>query len=285
MNTGIETLAPARTPAANGRRITARIKFLVKGRGVETAFFSGAGLAVLLGLWWIGGFLIATNPDTSSFAGFAPGPAFAALGDILVGGGVWEMIGPSLYRIGTGLFWAVLVGVPTGIVIGRYARLGRAAHTPFQFLRMISPLAWMPITILVFETWDGAIVFLISAAAVWPIVFATANGLRKIDPQWFKVARNLGGRELQVLRHVVLPAIAQDVLTGIRLALGISWVVLVPAEYLGVTSGLGYGINDARDTLEYDRLAAIVVLIGAIGFVLDGLCLAAIKHFNWQQAD
>ncbi len=281
MTAGIETLATLRTNPRIGRRIIS----LVKGSGIETALFTAAGIAVLLGLWWIGGFLIATNPETSSFAGFAPGPAFAALADIVLGGTVWEMTGPSLYRIGAGLLWATVLGVPTGIIIGRYALLRRAAHTPFQFLRMISPLAWMPITILVFETWDGAIVFLISAAAVWPIIFATANGLRKIDPQWFKVARNLGGRELQILRHVILPAIAQDMLTGVRLALGISWVVLVPAEYLGVTSGLGYSINDARDTLEYDRLAAVVVLIGAIGFLLDGLCVLAIKHFNWQRAD
>ena len=244
-----------------------------------------AGILTLLGLWWLGGVLIAANPDTTSFAGFAPVPALAALTDILLGGGLWDMAGPSLSRIGFGLAWAAAVGIPIGVAVGRYAAFRRASHTPFQFLRMISPLAWMPIAVLAFATWDAAIVFLIAAAAIWPIIFATANGLRRIDPQWLKVARNLGGHEIQVLRHVVFPAIAQDVLTGIRLALGVAWIVLVPAEYLGVTSGLGYSINDARDTLEYDRLAAIVVLIGAIGFLLDGLCVLAIKRVNWRRAD
>lgn len=87
-----------------------------------------------------------------------------------------------------------------------------------------------------------------------------------------------------MLTTVILPAIAVDILTGVRLALGVAWVVLVPAEYLGVTSGLGYAINDARDTLEYDRLSATVVVIGVIGFALDTLCQKAITRLNWMKS-
>ena len=87
---------------------------------------------------------------------------------------------------------------------------------------------------------------------------------------------------MALLRYILLPAIAQDVLTGIRLALGVAWIILVPAEYLGVTSGLGYAINDARDTFEYDRLTAIVLAIGAIGFVLDGFLVMLIRRASWQ---
>jgi NitT/TauT family transport system permease protein len=152
-------------------------------------------------------------------------------------------------------------------------------------LRMISPLAWMPIAVLAFATWDSAIVFLIGIAAVWPITFATANGLRKVDPAWFRTARNLGARPSHMLFVIILPAIAGDVLTGIRLALGVAWIVLVPAEYLGVTSGLGYAINDARDTLEYDRLAATVVVIGAIGFALDLVCQRLIARASWAREE
>jgi NitT/TauT family transport system permease protein len=139
----------------------------------------------------------------------------------------------------------------------------------------------MPIAVLMFATWDGSIVFLIAAAAIWPIVFATAAGVKRIDPVWLAMARNLGGRTLSVLRAIVVPAVAQDILTGLRLALGVAWIVLVPAEFLGVTSGLGYAINDARDTLSYDRLAALVVLIGLIGYVLDALISAAIRRAHW----
>jgi len=136
--------------------------------------------------------------------------------------------------------------------------------------------------VLAFATWDAAIVFLIAVAAVWPVTFATANGLRKMDPQWFKVARNLGADPIDRLRYIILPAIGQDVLTGVRLALGVAWIVLVPAEYLGVTSGLGYAINDARDTFEYDRLTAIVLAIGAIGLTFDALCVLLIRRCSWQ---
>ncbi len=244
--------------------------------------YPAAGIATMLFLWWIGGWAIASNPDTASFADFAPEPAFVRLGDLITSGYAWQAAGPSLERIGLGLLWATLIGVPIGVAIGLYAAVREISHVPFQFLRMISPLAWMPIAVLAFETWDSAIVFLIVAAAVWPILFSTAQGVRRIDPLWFKVAKNLGADGFQMLQRIILPAIGQDIFAGIRLAVGVAWIVLVPAEYLGVTSGLGYAINDARDTLEYDTLAAMVVVIGVIGFLLDGICVSLIKRFSWH---
>lgn len=243
------------------------------------------GVLGLYALWSLGGAVVAEDPDMYAFADFAPGPTLARLGDMLSTGEAWAMTWPSLYRVGMGLLTAVLIGVPVGILIGRSAAMRDITNIPFQFLRMISPLSWMPIAVMAFSTWDGAIIFLIAVAAVWPILFSTAAGLRRIDPSWLKVARNLGARPLHMLAIVILPAISIDILTGIRLALGVAWVVLVPAEYLGVTSGLGYAINDARDTLEYDRLAATVLIIGAIGFVLDFLCMAAIRRLNWVRAE
>ncbi len=240
------------------------------------------GIGALLALWWLGGYAIASNPDTASFADFAPKPAFGALVELIGSGSLWDTIHPSLYRIGMGLLWAVFIGVPIGVAIGTVGSLREITHVPFQFLRMISPLAWMPIAVLAFASWDNAIVFLIAVAAVWPILFSTAHGVRRIDPLWFKVARNLGADGFQMLRRIIMPAIAQDIFAGIRLAVGVAWIVLVPAEYLGVTSGLGYAINDARDTLEYDTLASIVIVIGAIGFFLDGICMSLIKRFSWH---
>ncbi len=255
-------------------------------RGLMTGVgYPAIGILVLLAVWWLGGWLIASNPATESFADFAPGPAFARLADLLGNGQVLEPVASSLYRIGLGLLWAVVVGVPVGVAIGLNAALREISHVPFQFLRMISPLAWMPIAVLAFATWDSAIVFLVTVAAVWPVLFSTAQGVRRIDPMWFKVAKNLGAGGGHMLRRIILPAIGQDIFAGIRLAVGVAWIVLVPAEYLGVTSGLGYAINDARDTLEYDTLAAMVVVIGVIGFVLDGICVQLIKRFSWHQQD
>lgn len=244
-----------------------------------------SGLVLLLVLWAIGGWLIARSPATVAFAGFAPAPALHRLYEMLADGSAFVAAIPSLGRIGGGLALAFVVGAPIGVLVGRSALFRRATHLPFQLLRMVSPLAWMPIAILAFPTWNAAIVFLIFAASIWPIIFSTAHGLRKLDPDWFRLAHNLGASRLQTLAAVVIPAVAQDVLSGLRLALGVAWIVLVPAEYLGVTSGLGYAINDARDTLEYDRLAATVVLIGLIGFFLDALVVAAISRVSWTHQD
>lgn len=241
------------------------------------------GCSVLLAIWWFGGYLIASDPDMSAFSDFAPQPTFIALNDLVVSGELAETIISSLYRILVGLFWGVLIGLPFGVLIGYISTAMKIANVPFQLLRMISPLAWMPIAVLAFESWDAAIIFLIVMAAVWPIMFATANGVKKIDPNWFKVAQNLGATGPQMLSKIILPAIMMDVVAGIRLAVGVAWVVLVPAEYLGVTSGLGYAINDARDTLSYDTLAALVVVIGIIGYCLDGLCGFFVRRFNWLE--
>jgi len=254
-------------------------------RGVGALIPTVVGVSALLAVWWLGGWLIASNPATANFAGFAPGPTLKRFVELLVSGHFVDMTIPSLYRIGVGLLWAIGIGLPLGIIIGSSKLMRATTNIPFQFLRMISPLAWMPIAVLAFATWDAAIIFLVAIAAVWPVTFATANGLRKVDPAWFKVARNLGARPWHLLFVVILPAIAQDVLTGIRLALGVAWIVIVPAEYLGVTSGLGYAINDARDTIEYDLLAAVVVMIGLIGFALDYTFMKMIEKYSWVRED
>lgn len=262
---------------------------LGRGRPLTTLFtrlqpvaYPLAGIAVMLLVWWLGGKWIASNPNTAIFADFAPGPTFVALWHLLGEASLWNAIGASLYRIGAGLFWGCLLGVPTGILVGYFGTVRQMSNLPFQFLRMVSPLAWMPVAVMIFKTWDGAIVFLILMASLWPILFSTAHGVRRIDPGWLRVARNLGASGTQMLRRVILPAVMMDMMAGIRLAVGVAWVVLVPAEYLGVTSGLGYAINDARDTLDYSQLAAIVLVIGVIGYSLDTLCSLLMRRFNWQ---
>ena len=247
--------------------------------------WSALGLGILLLLWWRGGQWVASNPSTSAFADFAPEPTFRTLRRMIESGEVWAPVVASLKRIGWGLGYACVLGIPTGVLIGRVKTLQKVTNAPFQLLRMISPLSWMPIAVMAFATWEGAIVFLIGAASIWPIIFSTSNGISKIDPSWFAVARNLGALPWQVVTRVILPAAAQDILTGVRLAMGVAWVVLVPAEYLGVTSGLGYAINDARDTLEYDRLAAIVVVIGICGFLIDNAMRLAIARVNWNEEE
>lgn len=270
----------AASDVASGRSSGAFLKGI--GSFIVGLKYPVMGITGLLALWWLGGKMIENNPELMAFASFAPAPTFDALVYLVASGEIWPTIAASLGRILAGLFWGIAIGVPVGILIGYIDTAIKITNVPFQFLRMISPLAWMPIAVLAFETWDSAIIFLIVMATVWPIMFSTAHGVRRIDPNWFKVARNLGADGPKMLRRIILPAVMSDVMAGIRLAVGVAWVVLVPAEYLGVTSGLGYAINDARDTLSYDVLAAIVVVIGLIGYCLDSVCGVLVKKTNWH---
>lgn len=150
------------------------------------------GLCLLLGLWVAAGLLLEANPAYGAFTGFAQGPALASFVELVRSGDAWRGAGPSLARIGQGLAYAFLLGAPLGLLIGASPLAERILQPPFQLLRMVSPLSWMPIAVLTFPSWEGAIVFLIAAAAIWPIVFATAAGVKRVDPVWLTLARNLG---------------------------------------------------------------------------------------------
>ncbi len=253
----------------------------LRSRGVRRLLFAVVGLAVLGSLWELGVWLLTMQPETRAFGDFGPIPTFEAYPALWEQGRIQGAIVASMDRLGYGLLLAALIGVPLGILMGRSRRFREISHSPFQFIRMVSPLAWMPLAVIVFPRWDQAIIYLIVIAAVWPVAYATAAGLAKVDPAWFKVARNLGAKRLHVLTQIILPAIAFDIFSGLRLALGIAWIVLVPAEMLGVTSGLGYAIKDARETVDYSYLTAMVVTIGVLGFILDSIFVMLINRFSW----
>ena len=146
-----------------------------------------------------------------------------------------------------------------------------------QLLRPISPIAWLPIATLLFGTvrWfdpsDLAAIFLIFLSSFFSITTATASAVSAIDDKYLRSARNFGVTGLPLAARVLFPAALPQILTGLRLALGISWVVVVAAEMLGVSSGLGFQVNDARNNLRYDLVVAAMVVIGIIGLGLDTL--------------
>ena len=212
---------------------------------------------------------------------FAPWPTAQALARLVATSDLWWHVYLSLQRVAFGLGLAVLVGVPLGVLVGLSRGFAQATTPVFQLLRMISPLSWMPLAVMVLGVGDAPVYFLLAFAAVWPVMINTAAGVAQLDANWLLLARSLSATRRETIWRVVLPGITAHILTGVRLAIGIIWIVLVPAEMLGVSAGLGYFILDTRDRLAYDELMAAIVLIGALGFALDWLARAV--HERWSQ--
>jgi NitT/TauT family transport system permease protein len=227
------------------------------------------GLVLAVFLWWLGAWCLSRSMPIA--ANLSPLRAFPELFALLGTNLIWEHTLTSLKRVLAGLGFALLVGVPAGILTGISMGFSRTTGTLFQFLRMISPLSWMPIAVMVLGVGDAPVYFLLAFAAVWPILLNTAAGVGQLDANWLLLARSLSATPWERLRRVILPAIAPHILTGVRLAIGVIWIVLVPAEMLGVSAGLGYFILDTRDRLAYHELMATILLIGFLGFLLDQL--------------
>lgn len=227
------------------------------------------GLALGLGVWvLLTSGLITSDPVIT---GMSPAQTWSGFGDLLDRGVLLSDATVSLYRLVAGLAVAALLGVPLGLWLGLRRRAEAVAGPLVQFLRMISPLSWAPVAIAVFGIGNEPVIFLVAAAAIWPIMLSTSSGVHAMDPGYLDVARTMGASGWERLTRVVIPAVRPSILGGIRLALGTAWIVLVPAEMLGVRSGLGYQILNARDQLAYDQVMAVILVIGVLGFALDSL--------------
>ena len=234
---------------------------------LKTPALSAAGLLILLIVWQIGTQLLAERMPLANM--LAPVPTFQSLWDLLIHNQLTGHIIASLKRVAVGLLWALAFGVPLGLLIGQSALAEKLTGTSFQFLRMISPLSWMPVVVMLLGIGDAPICFLLAFAAVWPILLNTATGVKAIDRQWLQLGHSLAATRREMLFKIMLPAVFGHILTGLRLAIGVVWIVLVPCEMLGVNEGLGYFILDTRDRLAYSELMAAIVLIGALGWLLD----------------
>lgn len=208
---------------------------------------------------------------SSNLGRFNPADTASALVRILGEGTIWLDIRLSLWRLGSGLGIAIAVGVPLGCAVGSIPLLDRATTPLFQFIRMISPVAWTPVAIVLLGVGSAPAISLIALTAVWPLILNTSAGVKAIPRGWPALARSLGASRPEVFRSIVVPAIRQPVLTGLRVSLGVAWIVLVPVEMLGSSEGLGYAIVNAKDALAYDDLLAVIVIVGVLGFLLDSV--------------
>jgi NitT/TauT family transport system permease protein len=221
--------------------------------------------------------------DSPILQGFGPGETVTSLWQFFQNGVIWPHLLASLCRVLVGVGLAAAIGIPAGILLGLSPRLERSTSALLQFLRMISPLSWMPLAVMALGVGDRPVIFLLTVAAVWPLLLSAAAGVNAVDSQTLLLAKSLCATQTETVFRVILPSILGHLVTGFRLAIGIAWIVLVPAEMLGVRAGLGYYILDARDRLSYSELMAVILVIGAIGYVLDTALRVAERLFAVRQ--
>jgi NitT/TauT family transport system permease protein len=204
-------------------------------------------------------------------ASWLPGPAEAlgALGAMARSGELPRHVVASVFRVAAGFTIAVALGIPFGLALGSFAWLHGFANAGIQLLRPISPIAWLPVATLALGGGDLAAIFLIFLAAFFPIAVSTAAAVATVDLKYRRSAANFGVRGVDFAQRVLVPATLPSILTALRIAVGVAWLVVVAAEMLGVESGLGYLVLDARNQLRYDRVVAAMIVIGAIGLAID----------------
>lgn len=236
-------------------------------------------LAAIVLLWWA----VIVHSGSLIF----PSPQQVAAGalELARDGTLWQHIIASLVRVAAGFLLALVVALPLGLWMGRVDGAYRTLNPIFQIMRPISPIAWIPIAILWFGVGDVAPVFLIFLAAVFPLIVQTSAGVHAIDGRYLRAAENFGVPRAKLFRQVIVPAVLPEVLTGMRIALGVAWLVVVAAEMIVRSSGLGFLIMDARNAgNRYDLVVAAMIIIGLIGLGLDALMrrLEGLKQVRWR---
>jgi len=213
-----------------------------------------------------------------------PGQVLSGAYELARKGVLFKYVVASLFRVSAGYLLAVFVGIPLGLMMGWFGRARAAFNPAIQVLRPISPIAWIPVAILWFGVSDFAPIFLIFLASLFPITTAAMAAVQNIQLVYIRAARNFGIRGLELFKKVVFPAALPQILTGLRLALGVAWLVVVAAEMIAVNSGLGYLIIDARNAgKRYDLVVAGMAMIGLIGLGLDWLVrrLETLDEVRW----
>lgn len=208
-----------------------------------------------------------------------PSPASVGAGFVeeISSGHLFNDVVASLFRVGIGFSLAVALGLPLGLWLGHAASARAAALPAINFLRNLSPIAWIPFAILWFGVGDTSVIFLIFLASIFPLTLATLAAVANIPAVYFRVARDYGISGGALLTQVTLPAITPQVITALRVTAGVSWVVLVAAEMIAGKDGLGFAILDARNGLRTDLVVVGMIAVGAIGVVSDKLLMRLTK--------
>lgn len=241
------------------------------------------GLALLVGVWALLTMNSSTFPTPAAtfdaavklFADpfYRKGPNDQGIG--------WNVLN-SLQRVALGFGMAALVGIPLGFMLGRFAFLARMVNPLVSLLRPVSPLAWLPIGLLVFKAANPAAIWTIFICSIWPMIINTAVGVQRVPVDYLNVAKVLNLSEWKVITKILFPAVLPYMLTGVRLSVGTAWLVIVAAEMLTGGVGIGFWVWDEWNNLNVKHIIVAIFVIGIVGLLLEQLLVTLAKRFSYD---
>ena len=249
---------------------------------VRTVVAPILGLAVFAGIWalisqtstlpnplktWASAVALFSDPF------YVKGPNDQGIG--------WNILS-SLKRVGIGFGMAALIGIPLGFMIGRFKFLSDMTSPIVSLLRPVSPLAWLPIGLLVFKAANPAAIWVIFISAIWPMIINTAVGVRQVPQDYMNVAKVLNLSEWKVFTKILFPAVLPYMMTGVRLSIGVAWLVIVAAEMLTGGVGIGFWVWDEWNNLNVEHIIIAIFVVGIVGLLLEQLLLLLAKRFEYQ---
>ncbi len=193
----------------------------------------------------------------------------------------WNIL-HSLYRVGAGFGLAALVGIPAGFLIGRFAFLAAMVAPVISLLRPVSPLAWLPIGLYVFKQTEPASLWVIFISSIWPIILNTAAGVSRVPQDYLNVARVLNLSEWTIFTRILFPSVLPHLMTGIRLSIGVAWLVIVAAEMLTGGTGLGFWVWDEWNNLNVEHILIAIFIVGFTGLLLEQALVMVANRFNYE---
>lgn len=253
------------------------------GKVRANGWYALLGAIAAVAIWYLlTDVLLADRPLMHEFS---PTRTWSGVVELWGSGVLVDDASASVMRLVVGLAIAVLIGIGAGVLIGSVGWLEQTTRPVVSFLRMVSPLSWAPLVIVLVGIGDLPVIALVALTTVWPVMLAALAGVRAVNPGHLAVARTLGASRWETLRSVIAPSLRPHLLSGIRSAVALGWVVLVPAEMLGVTSGLGYQILNAKDQLAYHHITALIVVIGVLGLAIDVVTRWALRTPRERRAE
>ena len=278
--------SPQPRPAGNPASPAAEKPLYVRTRAPDwlpRVLAPAIGLAVFVALWAI----------LAKVGGRLPGPLSTWHSAVEVFGNPFYRKGPndqgigwnvltSLGRVGIGFGLAALVGIPLGFMLGRFRFLSDMAAPVISILKPVSPLAWLPIGLMVFKAANPAAIYVIFVCSLWPMIVNTAVGVRHIPQDYLNVARVLNLPEWTVFRKILFPAVLPYMITGVRLSIGVAWLVIVAAEMLTGGVGIGFWVWDEWNNLNVQHIIIAIFTVGIVGLALEQAMIMLARRFSYE---